>query len=143
MGDYTPLPPTGPKGHNRHASGTARRGRGGSSISPHTFGDRWSAPRAPNRPNPLTYPKADRPFDHALFKNPTAEYRGCPLWAWNAKLDKEALIRQIGYLKEMGFGGFHMHVRVGLDTEYMGSKFMETVKACVEEAEKQGMMACL
>lgn len=94
-------------------------------------------------PNPLTYPKADSPFSHALFKKPTAEYRACPFWAWNAKLDKEALIRQIGYLQEMGFGGFHMHVRTGLDTEYMGEEFMDVVKTCVDVAEKKGMMACL
>ncbi len=94
-------------------------------------------------PNPLTYPKADAPFSPELFRKPTAEYRGCPLWAWNAKLDKDAMIRQIGYLKEMGFGGFHMHVRTGLDTEYMGEEFMDIVKTCVEVAEEKGMMACL
>ncbi|KAH8909405.1 hypothetical protein BR93DRAFT_975679 [Coniochaeta sp. PMI_546] len=93
--------------------------------------------------NPLTYPKADEPFSHDLFRRPTGEYRGCPLWAWNAKLEKGPMIRQIGYLKEMGFGGFHMHVRTGLDTEYMGEEFMNVVKTCVEVAEEMGMMACL
>ncbi|OIW33154.1 hypothetical protein CONLIGDRAFT_695548 [Coniochaeta ligniaria NRRL 30616] len=98
----------------------------------------------PFRPrNPLTFPKADAPFSYELFRKPTAEYRGCPLWAWNAKLDKEAMIRQIGYLQEMGFGGFHMHVRTGLDTEYMGDEFMDIVKTCVDVAEDKGMMACL
>lgn len=99
------------------------------------------APSSP--PNPLTYPKADSAFSHALFKRPTAEYRGCPFWAWNAKLHKDAMIRQIGYLQEMGFGGFHMHVRTGLDTEYMGEEFMDVLKTCVDVAEKKGMMACL
>lgn len=42
-----------------------------------------------------------------LFRNPTSEYRGTPFWAWNCKLDNEMLDEQIGYLKEMGFGGFH------------------------------------
>ncbi len=44
--------------------------------------------------------------------NPSSEYRGCPLWAWNSKLEKEQLRRQIDTFKEMGLGGFHMHVRV-------------------------------
>jgi hypothetical protein len=36
-----------------------------------------------------------------------------------------------------------MHVRVGLDTEYMGSEFMDMVRACVDYAEKREMLACL
>jgi len=94
-------------------------------------------------PNPLTYPQALTPFSYELFKKPTAEYHGCPLWAWNTELDKDALIRQIGYLELMGFGGFHMHVRTGLDTKYMGKEFMHIVKTCVDVAEQKGMMACL
>ena len=50
-----------------------------------------------------------------LFKNPTCEYRGTPFWAWNGKLDKETLLEQIGIMKKMGMGGFHMHVRTGMD----------------------------
>ncbi|WQF76493.1 Putative class I glutamine amidotransferase [Colletotrichum destructivum] len=94
-------------------------------------------------PNPLTYPKAAEPFSQELFKSPTSEYRGCPLWAWNTKLDKEKLLRQIDHLKDMGMGGFHMHVRTGLDTDYMGPEFMDRVRDCVEYAESKGMLACL
>jgi hypothetical protein len=36
-----------------------------------------------------------------------------------------------------------MHVRTGLDTEYMGTEFMEIVKACVDYAESKSMLACL
>ncbi|KXH66682.1 glycoside hydrolase family 2 [Colletotrichum salicis] len=93
--------------------------------------------------NPLTYPKAAKPFSQDLFKNPTSEYRGCPLWSWNTKLEKEKLLRQIDHLSEMGMGGFHMHVRTGLDTEYMGPEFMDRVRDCVEYAESKGMLACL
>ena len=32
-------------------------------------------------------------LDMELFKNPTAEYRGTPFWAWNCKLDKDMLMR--------------------------------------------------
>lgn len=74
--------------------------------------------------NPLSYPQTAQPFSSKLFKNPTPEYRGCPLWAWNAKLDKDQLLRQIDNFQAMGLGGFHMHVRIGLDTEYMGDEFM-------------------
>ena len=36
-----------------------------------------------------------------------------------------------------------MHVRVGLDTEYMGEEFMDMVRICVEYAEGKNMLACL
>ena len=45
-------------------------------------------------------------LDTELFKNPTSEYRGTPFWSWNCELNPELLVRQIGYLNEMGFGGF-------------------------------------
>lgn len=93
--------------------------------------------------NPLTYPKSTLPYNSDVFKNPPSEYRGCPFWAWNAKLDKKELLRQIDVFAEMGMGGFHMHSRTGLDTKYLGSEFLDMVKTCVEYAEEKGLMACL
>ena len=78
-----------------------------------------------------------------LFENPTCEYRAAPFWSWNAKLDKAQLERQIGYMKQMGFGGFHMHPRTGLDTEYLSDEFMEMIKACCDKAEAEQMLAWL
>jgi len=94
-------------------------------------------------PNPLTYPKSSQPFSKALFKKPTSEYRGAPFQAWNTKLEKRQLLSQIDDFAEMGMGGFHMHVRTGLDTEYMGAEFMDMIRACVEHAETKNMLACL
>lgn len=93
--------------------------------------------------NPLTYPKSAATFSSELFQNPTSEYRGCPLWAWNTKLNKDQLLRQIDNFADMGMGGFHMHVRTGLDTEYMGSEFMDCVRTCVDYARSKKMLACL
>jgi len=93
--------------------------------------------------NPLTYPKSAGPFDPDLFRNPTSEYRGCPFSAWNTRLERNLLKRQIDHLAEMGMGGFHMHVRTGLDTEYLGNEFMDAVRDCVDYAESKGMLACL
>jgi hypothetical protein len=102
-----------------------------------------SRDKHPRPPNPLTYPKASKPFNDALFQNPSSEYRGAPFWAWNHKLDEAQLLRQIDNFEEMGMGGFHMHVRTGLDTEYMGDEYMRVVKSCVEYAETKNMLACL
>lgn len=92
----------------------------------------------------MLYPKNnDKNLTKELFQNPTAEYRGTPFWAWNCKLDEGLLHKQIEYLKEMGMGGFHMHSRVGLDTEYLGPEFMEMVKSCNEKAKKEDMLCWL
>ncbi|HIT07652.1 MAG TPA: hypothetical protein IAB55_01020 [Candidatus Merdivicinus faecavium] len=78
-----------------------------------------------------------------LFQNPTAEYRGTPFWAWNCTLDNEILDEQIAYLKEMGFGGFHMHPRTGFGNPYLSAEHMGLVKHCVETAKKEQMYAYL
>lgn len=82
-------------------------------------------------------------LDTALFQNPTSEYRGTPFWAWNCKMDAKMLEEQIMVLKEMGFGGFHMHARTGIVTPYLGEEFMDLVRACVKKAKKEEMLAYL
>jgi len=78
-----------------------------------------------------------------LFKDPSSEYRGAPFWAWNCKLDKQEMTRQVGYFKEMGLGGFHMHCRTGLATDYMGEEYLDIIKSCVEKAKSEEMLAWL
>ncbi len=82
-------------------------------------------------------------LDLELFRNPTAEYRGTPFWAWNCDLQKEELCRQIDIFKEMGLGGFHMHCRDGMSTTYLSDDFMGLVKACADHAEENEMLAWL
>jgi hypothetical protein len=90
------------------------------------------------------YPRNASPaLDEALFRNPTAEYRGTPFWSWNNRLDVAQLLRQIDVLRAMGFGGFHIHARTGLDTEYLGDDFMNAVVACTQGAAERSMLAWL
>ena len=72
---------------------------------------------------------------------PDNEYRSFLFWAWNGKLEKEELQRQIHEMKAAGVGGFFMHSRDGLETEYMGNEWMEAVKVTVGEAKELGMYA--
>ena len=72
--------------------------------------------------------KADPALDPSLFRNPTSEYRCAPFWAWNDKLNAEELTRQIDEMKEMGFGGFHMHTRSGMATRYLSEEFMNLIR---------------
>ena len=82
-------------------------------------------------------------FDDLYFKNPSAAFRGAPFWAWNAQLDKNDLLWQIDRLAEMGFGGFFMHTRCGLEIEYLGKEFMSLIQACAAYAKQTGMFAFL
>ncbi|MBQ1271313.1 MAG: hypothetical protein IIY11_06605, partial [Clostridia bacterium] len=92
----------------------------------------------------MLYPKnKDKELDPGLFRNPTSEYRGTPFWAWNGKLSKEELGRQIDGFKKMGLGGFHMHVRTGLDTKYLSNEFMDYISFCTEKAKDENMLAWL
>lgn len=90
----------------------------------------------------MLYPKSKEPqLTPELFQSPTKEYRGAPFWAWNCKLEPETLKKQIGILKQMGFGGFHMHSRTGMATPYLSEEFFDLIKLCVDEAERQDMLA--
>ena len=92
----------------------------------------------------MLYPKkSEQHLDAELFKNPSKEYRGAPFWSWNCKLEKQTLEKQIEYMKDMGFGGYYMHVRVGLETPYLSNEFMELVGACIEKGKDIGMNSYL
>ena len=77
------------------------------------------------------------------FQNPDSSHRGYPFWAWNTKLDKEEILAQVEYFKEMGLGGFVIHSRTGLDTPYLENEFMDIVAATVEKARQLDMKAVL
>ena len=85
----------------------------------------------------------EKKLSDELFKNPTSEYRGTPFWALNSHLTKEELFRQIDIFKEMGLGGFHLHVRTGLENEYLSEEYMELIKASVDKAKGEEMLAWL
>ncbi len=73
------------------------------------------------------------------FDEPGNAFRGKPFWSWNGELEEEELIRQVNVIKEMGMGGFFMHSRTGLKTEYLGDKWFDLINKCADEAEKLGL----
>ncbi len=73
------------------------------------------------------------------FKNIPNKYRPIPFWSWNDKLETEETRRQIHIMKNAGIGGFFMHARNGLLSEYMGEEWFENVGCAIEEAEKLDM----
>lgn len=73
------------------------------------------------------------------FEDPPIEYRAKPFWAWNGKLEETELLRQIDTFQKMGFGGFFMHSRTGLETGYLSEEWFALTDACAREAFAKGM----
>jgi len=67
------------------------------------------------------------------------KYRPIPFWSWNEKLDIEETKRQISEMAKAGMGGFFMHARGGLQTDYLGNEWFDNVKASIVESENLGM----
>lgn len=86
---------------------------------------------------------SEKTLSKELFQNPTSEYRGAPFWSWNCKISEELVDDQIDIYKEMGMGGFHVHARTGLETPYMGERFLELVKRANERAKEKDMLCYL
>ncbi len=75
------------------------------------------------------------------MKQTEKKYQCIPFWSWNDELAPKELCKQIEWMYENGVGGFFMHARGGLKTEYLGEKWFECIKACSELAEQLGMEA--
>ena len=73
------------------------------------------------------------------FKHIDKKYRPIPFWSWNERLSVEESVRQTRLMDEAGIGGYFMHARGGLQTEYMGEEWFDNVAACIEESNKRGM----
>ena len=74
-------------------------------------------------------------------KEDLCSYRPIPFWSWNDRLEPEELRRQVRKMHEAGMGGFFMHARGGLETEYMGQDWFRAIEASMDEAKKLGMHA--
>ena len=75
------------------------------------------------------------------LNNPPKKYRPIPFWSWNEKLNTEETTWQIEQMDEAGIGGYFMHARGGLQTEYMGKKWMDNIRCGIREGKKRGMGA--
>ena len=73
------------------------------------------------------------------FKNIPNKYRPIPFWSWNEKLNIEETKNQIEQMNNVGIGGYFMHARGGLQTEYMGKEWFDNISAGVEMGKKLGM----
>ena len=75
------------------------------------------------------------------LKNPPNKYRPAPFWSWNEKLDTIETANQVREMENVGIGGYFMHARGGLQTEYLSKEWFDNVKATLREGKKLGMQS--
>ncbi len=75
------------------------------------------------------------------FARLRCEFMPAPFWFWNDEMSPTELRRQIGEMHARNMGGFYMHARMGRVTPYMSERWMECIRACVDEAAQLGMGA--
>ena len=73
------------------------------------------------------------------FKNVDKKYRPIPFWSWNERLDTATTREQVALMDEAGIGGYFMHARGGLLTEYMGEEWFDNIHAAADEGKSRGM----
>ena len=76
-----------------------------------------------------------------LLINPSKKYRPIPFWSWNEKLETDETKWQIDQMDQVGIGGYIMHARGGLQTEYMGKEWMDNIKTGIREGTSRNMQA--
>lgn len=86
-------------------------------------------------------PTGDEFIRADVFLNPPAEYRSAPFYSLNDKLDTAELVKQVYGFRDAGFGGFFLHSRTGLLTEYLGREWWEAMDAGVRAAKQTGLKA--
>lgn len=73
------------------------------------------------------------------LSDPEADYRALPFWSWNDKLDPDELRRQIHLMKQSGVGGYFMHARSGLKTDYLSPDWFDCIRTGIEAGDAEGL----
>lgn len=82
-------------------------------------------------------------MEKEMLDSKTKEYRSICFWSWNDKLEIEQLKEQIHWMCDKGIGGYFMHARSGLMTDYLSEEWMECIESCVKEGQELDMTSWL
>ena len=74
-------------------------------------------------------------------KDIPSKCRPIPFWSWNERLSVDETRRQAEEMHKAGMGGYFMHARGGLQTEYMSQEWFDNISAGIEVAKEKGMGA--
>ena len=75
------------------------------------------------------------------FDMDLTHWKPIPFWSWNDKLEPNELRKQIAWMKQNELGGFFMHARGGLKTDYLSKEWMNCISTCADYAKELGMDA--
>jgi len=73
------------------------------------------------------------------FNNNIDKYRPIPFWSWNEKLSTDETRRQVQIMNKAGMGGYFIHARGGLQTEFMSDEWFQNILAAIEETKNTSM----
>ncbi len=78
-------------------------------------------------------------LNRETFAQPPSTFRPMPFWFWNSKIRPEQVEKQILDFHEKGLGGFFIHARFGLETEYLSREWMDCIRKAIETAASVGL----
>lgn len=81
----------------------------------------------------------EKNLDYPKFIDPPVEYRSFPFYSINDSMDVNEISSQIGEFRHAGLGGFYMHSRDGLLTEFLGKEWWTMMDAAVKAAQESGL----
>jgi len=70
-------------------------------------------------------------------------YRPVNFWGWNDEINGEMIKTQVSSFKSAGIGGFFIHSREGLKTEYLSEEWMKNVNIAIKKAKNSGLKCWL
>ncbi len=76
-----------------------------------------------------------------VLEKASQDYKSLAFWSWNDELKVDELQRQIKHMSDCGLGGFFMHARGGLKTEYLGEDWFTAVSTSMDTAKEVKMNA--
>jgi hypothetical protein len=83
----------------------------------------------------------EKTLDYRKFINPPVEFRSFPFYSINDSLDETEIKNQIYGFAQAGFGGFYLHSRDGLITEFLGEAWWKIMDAAVMKSRETGIRA--
>jgi len=78
-------------------------------------------------------------LNYDWFVDPPVSFRSHPFYSINDSLTEDEISRQIKDFKTAGFGGFYLHSRSGLITEFLGDDWWKVMQAAVDAANEAGL----
>lgn len=83
----------------------------------------------------------EKVLEYSKFVDPPSQFREFPFYSLNDDLQPAEVARQIGEFADAGFGGFYLHSRDGMITEFLGDRWWEVMDTAVAVALDRGIQA--